>query len=79
VDAIVRMIFFNNKRKENMTHTKQTDKAALKRVVTLGTRSINPEDFAHLERIARRLEEKIEARHKDEEEDISSANAQDHV
>jgi hypothetical protein len=55
--------------KKNMKHTKETDKAAIRRIKTLGDRSLSPDDHDDLERVLTRITEGVEARHQDEQED----------
>lgn len=52
-----------------MKHTKKTDHAALKRIIVLGARSLDPESYNALEAIVRQLHDKVEVRRQDEQED----------
>lgn len=52
-----------------MKHTKQTDKTALRRIKTLGDRSLSPDDHDDLIRVLTRIEAGVESRNQDEQED----------
>lgn len=52
-----------------MIHTKETDKASIKRIRTLSARSLCPDDYDNLNSILDRLEERVESRIQDEQED----------
>jgi len=48
-----------------MKHTKATDRDALNRVKTLGARSLNPDDYADLERVVALTESAVDRRTRD--------------
>lgn len=54
-----------------MKHTKQTDKAALCRIKTLGDRSLSPADHDDLIRVLARIEAGVESRNQDAQEEHS--------
>jgi len=52
-----------------MKHTKETDKAAIRRIKKLGERSLSPDDHDDLERVLDRIAEGVDSRRQDEQED----------